>query len=65
MEKKDWAVADGVDWVNGARVPASRVVSLTDKEAEFDHALGRIKPKGARSSKPANPVAPAGEASDA
>lgn len=45
MTKTTYTVADGVDWVNGARVPESREVTLTDQEARFDLEQGRIAPK--------------------
>jgi hypothetical protein len=44
MDKRDYTVAEGVAWVNGRRVPESRMVSLTLAEASFDLALGRIAP---------------------
>ena len=44
MEKRTYRVAEGVDWVNGARVPASRKVELPPAEALFDLGLGRIAP---------------------
>lgn len=53
----DYHVADGVDWVNGKRVPKSRKVELTKAEAKFDLDHGRI------SSKPfAKPTPKGGEA---
>lgn len=45
MAKKTFAVADGVNWINGAEVPDSREVSLSDAEALYDKALGRIAEK--------------------
>ncbi|MCF1502909.1 hypothetical protein L0F51_03900 [Afifella sp. H1R] len=42
MVKTEYIVADGVEWVNGARVPATRRVRLTEAEALYDRALGRI-----------------------
>lgn len=42
MEKKAYRVRDGVDRINGMRVPADRIVHLTDAEALFDKGLGRI-----------------------
>ncbi len=47
MSKKKYLVRDGVDWVNGARVPADRKVDLTDVEARFDLDLDRIVPRAA------------------
>lgn len=44
MSKKTYLVRDGVDWVNGACVPADRKVELTDAEARFDLDLDRITP---------------------
>ncbi len=44
MTKSPFAVAEGVAWVNGALVPADRVVHLTEAEAVFDLGLGRIAP---------------------
>lgn len=46
MTKTTYAVADGVDWVNGARVPESREVKLSKAEARFDLEQGRITPQG-------------------
>ncbi|MCX2722611.1 hypothetical protein [Roseibium salinum] len=45
MQKKTYYVADGVGTINGARVPSSRTVKLTDAEARYDLALERISPK--------------------
>ncbi|MEJ8474456.1 hypothetical protein [Roseibium algae] len=42
MTKTTYAVAPGVAFVNGARVPEGGVVSLTPAEARFDLGLGRI-----------------------
>lgn len=42
-EKQNYRVREGVEWVNGARVPASRIVRLTDAEARFDREQGRIE----------------------
>lgn len=44
MQKKPYRVRDGVDRINAARVPADRIVHLTDAEALFDRGLGRIEP---------------------
>ena len=38
-------MAEGVAWVNGARVPDSREVTLTEPEARFDLEQGRITAK--------------------
>lgn len=43
MDKKTYVVADGIDWINGAKVPKNRLVELTDREAQFDLGLGRLK----------------------
>lgn len=43
MDTKNYLVREGVDWINGARVPADRIVSLTDAEALYDMGLGRIE----------------------
>jgi len=54
MDQKTYTVADGVDWVNGKKVPDSRQVKLTEQEALFDLSLGRIslhKPERTKSSK--------------
>lgn len=48
MATKRYRVADGVAWVNGRTVPENRIVSLTEAEALFDLAHGRITPTGAR-----------------
>ncbi|MCB1462137.1 MAG: hypothetical protein KDJ90_06855 [Nitratireductor sp.] len=41
-EKKPYRVADGVEWINGAKVPADSIVRLNDAEALYDKSLGRI-----------------------
>ena len=64
MEKRDYDVAEGVPWVNGKRVPANRIVTLTEAEARYDLALGRISLKGARRAKPAPSPTTTDEASD-
>jgi len=64
MEKRDYDVAEGVSWVNGTRVPANRVVTLTEAEARYDLALGRISLKAGRRAKPAPATATTDEASD-
>ena len=51
--KKAFVAAPGVRSVNGSDVPANRVIMLTDVEALYDLAQGRIlpaptKPKRAR-----------------
>jgi len=54
MDQKTYTVADGVDWVNGKKVPDNRQVILTKQEALFDLSLGRIslrKPERTKSSK--------------
>lgn len=43
MDKKVYEVADGVDWVNGAKTPANRRVELSEAEAQYDLGLGRIR----------------------
>lgn len=48
MTTKSYRVLPGVEWVNGARVPATRKVSLSDAEARFDLDHGRIEPSGAK-----------------
>lgn len=63
MEKRDYDVAEGVPWVNGTRVPANRTVSLTEGEARYDLALGRISLKGGRRNKAAPATATTDEAS--
>lgn len=45
MNRKNYRVADGVTRINGAPVPASRRVSLTDAEALYERALGRLAPE--------------------
>ena len=52
---KTYTVADGVEWINGAPVPESREVDLSEAEALYDLALGRIREKPARRTK-AKPV---------
>ncbi len=44
MNTKTYRVAEGIGHVNGAPVPTNRKVSLSDQEALFDQALGRITP---------------------
>lgn len=41
-ETKIYRVREGVEWVNAARVPADRLVKLTEAEARFDLEQGRI-----------------------
>lgn len=48
MDTKKYLVREGVDWINGARVPADRIVALTDAEALYDKGLGRIEPLPAK-----------------
>lgn len=48
MTTKSYRVLPGVEWVNGARVPATRKVSLSDAEARFDLDHGRIESSGAK-----------------
>ncbi|WEK04562.1 MAG: hypothetical protein P0Y65_20700 [Candidatus Devosia phytovorans] len=42
MHRTSYLVADGVEWVDGKPVPANRRMSLTDAEALYDLAQGRI-----------------------
>lgn len=42
MQQKIYRVAEGIGHVNGAPVPANRQVRLSDGEAAYDLALGRI-----------------------
>lgn len=44
MQQKLYRVAEGIGHVNGAPVPANRQVRLSDGEAAYDLALGRIEP---------------------
>lgn len=44
MSKKQYLVADGVTHVNGAPVPENRKVTLTDAEALYERAVGRVSP---------------------
>lgn len=39
-----YRVREGVEWVNGARVPPDRKVRLAEVEARFDLEQGRIEP---------------------
>lgn len=41
--KKIYAVAPGVEWVNGLPVPKNRQVELTAEEAAFDLGYARIE----------------------
>jgi hypothetical protein len=50
--KKKYLVRDGVNWVNGARVPTDRKIDLTDEEARFDLDHGRITPAAAKKIEP-------------
>ncbi|SON55530.1 hypothetical protein HDIA_1989 [Hartmannibacter diazotrophicus] len=61
MTTESYRVRDGYAYVNGAPVPASRIVDLTEAEARFDLDRGRIDkvPAKARRRKAA---AEAGEA---
>lgn len=43
MDKMLYRAAEGVAWVNGAPVPASGAVLLTEQEALYDLGLGRIE----------------------
>ena len=45
VKKQTYLVKDGVPVVNGRKVSDSRRVDLTDDEARYDLALGRIKPE--------------------
>ncbi len=49
--RKSYTIADGIDWVNGKRVGATRTVRLTDEEAFFDLSMGRISVKGSKPAK--------------
>ena len=48
MTTKSYRARPGVEWVNGARVPATRKVNLSEVEARFDLDHGRIEPSGAK-----------------
>ena len=54
--KKLYLVAPGVAKINGAPVPPNRRMALTDTEALYDHANGRLTLLPPR--KPARPKAP-------
>lgn len=54
MDTKTYLVREGVDWIDGARVPDTRKVSLTSAQALFDLAHGRITLDDARESKKAD-----------
>ncbi|EEE47508.1 hypothetical protein [Roseibium alexandrii] len=49
MDKIEYRVRAGVDWVNGTRVPDDRRVKLTASEALYDQGLGRIEPVAEKS----------------
>ena len=49
---RHYRVREGVEWVNGARVPADRIVSLTAAEARFDIEQGRITPHKRKGGRP-------------
>lgn len=42
-QTKVYRVREGVEWVNGARVPEDRLVTLTAAQARFDLEQGRIE----------------------
>lgn len=42
MKKVRYKVLGGIEYVNGAKVPAGREVDLSEAEASFDLAQGRI-----------------------
>lgn len=52
--KKTYAVAPGVEWVNGSPVPKGRRVELTAEEAAFDLAYARISIDEAATAKTAD-----------
>ena len=52
MVKKTYTVAEGVDWINGAKTPSNREVELTDVEALYDEGLGRIVEKAPAKTNP-------------
>lgn len=43
--KKAFDIGKDVEWVNGENVKGKTTISLTEKEAAFDLANGRIKEK--------------------
>lgn len=42
-DRKLYRVREGVAWVNGTRVPDTRIVELTEAEARFDLDQGRLE----------------------
>ncbi|NMG39809.1 hypothetical protein GRZ55_11195 [Chelativorans sp. ZYF759] len=54
METRQYRVREGVTMVNGAKVPANRIVTLTPTQARYDLDHGRIAPaRKARRRRPA------------
>ena len=46
MDKRDYSVAAHVNRINGQIVSRTRRVSLSDSEALYERALGRVQPVG-------------------
>ncbi|MGY6709708.1 MAG: hypothetical protein ACXIVF_15420 [Rhizobiaceae bacterium] len=44
MQTRQYRVRPGVTMVNGAKVPANRIVTLTETQARYDLDHGRIEP---------------------
>lgn len=61
MSKRVYRVADGVNHVAGAKVPANRKVTLSEREALYDLSLGRITPVRAKQIKAVAPDENGGE----
>lgn len=44
MQTRQYRARPGVTTINGAKVPANRIVTLTDRQARYDLDHGRIEP---------------------
>ena len=64
MTKNLYDVREGVEWVNGARVPENRQVRLTEEEAFYDLSMGRISLPEPKRAKPSKSTADSGKAAD-
>ncbi|MCG6115103.1 MAG: hypothetical protein MEQ84_07875 [Mesorhizobium sp.] len=58
MQTRQYRVKPGVTVVNGAKVPPSRIVTLTETQARYDLDHGRIAP--ARKTRRRRKKAPSG-----
>ncbi len=51
-EKIKYIINDGVEWMNGKKVRGQKTIDLTETEALFDLAQGRITPADTAPAKP-------------